>query len=291
VWGANNKRVNFLCPGDLEFQGSQIVRFEKPTFFEVKQRKPRQVVTLFKRPFEIFAVAGALIPFVLITANEVLTYFNPNYIGSGQLQLFLWPSSFMLMALHGADFWSWSTLLIYSLSIAINFLLYAFVGSVVAAVWSSITKRPLPALRIILWSGVALAIGSVLTGVGRPIRYELPDGYKGWVVIEYYNSACPPLESKGIFHVVKVPSSGRVCMSGLLQDEDSWRLPLYEYVRSDGTRRRIPSFKDDAREVWAGNYVLFQTREEGNPQYGIFVGNMKEYENRTSMPYTSRKAK
>jgi hypothetical protein len=141
-----------------------------------------------------------------------------------------------------------------------------------------------------MWGSIALVIGFVFIGVERPIRYELPDGYRGWVVIEYYNPACPTLESMGIYYVVKVPSSGHVCISGSLQNE-AWRLPLYEYVMSDGTRRRIPSFNNEAREVWAGNYVLFQTREEGNPQHGIFVGNMKEYENSTPLPYTSRKAK
>jgi hypothetical protein len=251
-----------------------------------------KALIMSRRPFEIFAIAGALIPFVLITANEVLTYFNPNYLGSPQLWLCLWPSSWFLMALHGGEFWSWSTMLVYALSIAVNFLWYAFVGSMGAVVWSLITKRPMPVLRILMWGGIALVVGFMFTGVGRPIRYELPDGYRGWVVIEYYNPDCPPRESKGIFLVVKVPSSGRVCISGPLQDHDgAWGLPLYEYVMSDGTRRRIPSFNNDAREIWAGNYFVFQTREEGNPQYGIFVGNMKENENRPRMPYTSLKAK
>lgn len=251
-----------------------------------------KVVIMPRRPFEIFAVAGALIPFILITANEVLTYFNPNYLGNPELFLCLWPSSFILMALDGVEFWSWSTLFIYAFSIGINFLLYAFIGSISAAVWPLFAKRPLPSLQFFLWGGVALAIGFVFLGVGRPIKYELPDGYKGWVVIEYYNPTCSPVENKGLYHVVVIPASGRACISGSLpEDGDVWRLPLYEYVMSDGTRRRIPSFNNEAREVWAGNYFLFQTREEGNPQYGIFVGNMKEYENRTPMPYTSHKTK
>ncbi len=256
---------------------------------EANQYKSIKALVLSGRPFEVFAVAGVVIPVVLISTREVLTYFNPNYLGNPQLLLSLWPSSFFLMALHRAGFWS--QVIVYTFSIAINILLYAFVGSIGAVVWSSIAKRPMPAIRILKWGSIALVIVFLFTGIDRPIRYELPDRYRGWVVIEYYNPACPPLESKGIFHVVRIPSSGRVCISGPLQDDDgAWRLPLYEYAMSDGTRRRIPSFNNDAREIWAGNHVVFQTREEGNPQYGIFVGTMKENENRPRMPYTSLKA-
>jgi hypothetical protein len=244
---------------------------------------------MFKRPVLVFAVAGTLIPFILITFQEVSLYFNPNYIGSGQLWLFMWPSSIMLMALHGSQFWSWDTVLIYAISIFVNVLLYAFIGSIVAAVWFLFARRPLPAFRIFLLSGIALVIGFALTGMGRPVRYELPEGYQGWVVIEYYNPDCAPIESKGIFLVITVPPSGRVCTSSPLPD-DAWRLYLYEHLMSDSTRRRIPSFNNKARAIWGGNYLVFQTKEEGFPQYGFFVGGEKENANRPPMPYTKLKS-
>lgn len=59
----------------------------------------------------------------------------------------------------------------------------------------------------------------------------------------------------------------------------------YEYVGLDGQRKRIPSFDNEAREVWAGHTTVFQTEEEGFPQQGIFVGTAAEYAKAGMMPY------
>jgi hypothetical protein len=51
----------------------------------------------------------------------------------------------------------------------------------------------------------------------------------------------------------------------------------YEYVGLEEQRKRIPSFDNDSREIWAGHTTLFQTKEEGFPQGGIFVGSATDY--------------
>jgi hypothetical protein len=87
--------------------------------------------------------------------------------------------------------------------------------------------------------------------------------------------------------VVGIPTSGHLCTSSPLPDF-VWTLNRYEYVGRDGTRTRIPSYNNDAREIWAGHTTLFQTREEGYPQEGFFVGTAAEYEKNRLMPYVRR---
>lgn len=190
------------------------------------------------------------------------------------------------MVLHGEG-WTVSTILFLTIIISINALLYALVGFVAAWVWFLITNKLFPATRIFLFTGGALLLAFVIFGVGRPTRYELPDGYRGWVVIEYRNPDCPPIRTSGIYLILEIPHSGHVCTSDPLPD-NSWRLTRYEYVRADGKRKHIPSYDNHAREVWAGHIALFQTRKEGFPQQGIFVGTKAEYEKSPRMPYVSQ---
>ncbi len=94
---------------------------------------------------------------------------------------------------------------------------------------------------VVLLSLVGLILFNLLfvQGVGRPVVWELPAGYQGWVVVRYLDATCPPLPVRGIFLVVSVPPSGRVCMAstGLL---DVWRGHSYVYLHPDGTRTPIP---------------------------------------------------
>src|SRR5207249_218479 len=54
-------------------------------------------------------------------------------------------------------------------------------------------------------SGIVIVICCVaLLGVllyrvfGRPMRYEVPGGFKGWLVVRYEDPSCPPLGKRGI---------------------------------------------------------------------------------------------
>jgi len=74
-------------------------------------------------------------------------------------------------------------------------------------------------------------------GVGRPVRFELPVGYRGWVEVEYGNPQCSRLTSRGLFLIVSVPKSGRSCTSNALGAYFAIR--RYEFVGVDGQRTAI----------------------------------------------------
>jgi len=73
---------------------------------------------------------------------------------------------------------------------------------------------------------------------GKPMRYELPEGFKGWITIRFADPTCPPLRSEGIFLVVSVPTSGRVCTS--TPHSNGWVYCRFEYLHSDGSKTSIP---------------------------------------------------
>jgi len=73
---------------------------------------------------------------------------------------------------------------------------------------------------------------------GRPMVYEFPAGFKGWVSVKFGDSTCPPLGRRGKWLVVNVPSSGKVCTS--TPHDDRWIHYRFEYVRPDGTLEDLP---------------------------------------------------
>ena len=125
----------------------------------------------------------------------------------------------------------------------------------------------LPVLIILVVFVILPALGG---GLGRPLRYELPAGYRGWVVIQYEDPACPPLQSKGIYLVIPIPPSGRACTSSPIPL--GWRYTRYEYVSPDGTRRAIRwgGWHPD-QEIWAGSWAPVQ-QGVSFPRSSFFVG-------------------
>lgn len=74
-------------------------------------------------------------------------------------------------------------------------------------------------------------------GFGLPVRWELPPGYKGWVVLRYLDASCKWIERRGLFLVIKVPQDGKACTSDFLARR--WRYNLFEYVHADGSRTKV----------------------------------------------------
>jgi hypothetical protein len=94
---------------------------------------------------------------------------------------------------------------------------------------------------VIVLTGIAvlLAIAALAGALGRPLRWELPPGYRGWVVVRFGDPACPPLRGSGIYLVVPVTAGGRGCTSSPVPA--GWRYYRYEYVGPDGIRTVIRS--------------------------------------------------
>jgi hypothetical protein len=95
---------------------------------------------------------------------------------------------------------------------------------------------------------------------GRPMLYELPSGFKRWVVVHFEDPSCPPLHKQGVFLVVPVPSSGQVCTS--TRHPEGWIYYRFEYLQPNGKREPLSlrSGTDPAGKVQV--YLLTYQPEE-----------------------------
>lgn len=130
--------------------------------------------------------------------------------------------------------------------------------------------------RPVVWVGlvtvlVLLFLGCYVLPHGRPIRWDLPAEYRGWVEVQYRDPACPPLLSDGLSIVVRVPPDGRVCTSS--SPTHAVRRPhRYEYVYADGARTEV--YRTDRGQggmIW-GKFTSLQDAREV-----YFVGTEDEY--------------
>ena len=69
-----------------------------------------------------------------------------------------------------------------------------------------------------------------------PSLYEIPDGFRGWVLMEFKNPACPALERRDGKWVFRVGADGRLCTS--TSPETEWAVDKYFFVGAE--RREIP---------------------------------------------------
>lgn len=80
-----------------------------------------------------FAIVGLLVPLALIAHNWIAFTIDRNHIPWTMFyQHYLWPSSIILMITH--DNFSLHTLIVLSISIAMNVLLYTIIGLLVKGV-------------------------------------------------------------------------------------------------------------------------------------------------------------
>lgn len=81
----------------------------------------------------------------------------------------------------------------------------------------------------------------LLTGCGltfrTPLDVLIPEGYTGWVRVEYGVASAPPYATEGGRHVLKIPSSGFVQTSSSF--EPGYAADTYYYVASDGRRTKV----------------------------------------------------
>jgi len=138
--------------------------------------------------------------------------------------------------------------------------------------------------RVALWtfSGIGVLIfGCVSLIYGPPLiqplylsklRYEIPDGYRGWVQYEVSNPHCPSLSRDGRFLVYVVDARGHGCTSDALPE--GWRTNLYEYIRPDGHRQNLPE------TGWGKGGLIWDQmyREQGaQKSYVFFVGTEQQF--------------
>jgi hypothetical protein len=95
-----------------------------------------------KRIVMIFAVAGALIPIILMITVRIELYFNVQKVPLTRLFWpYLWPSSIFLLATdRPSGGFVPSDIIVLLISVLANVLLYALIGLIIASAWNFISK-------------------------------------------------------------------------------------------------------------------------------------------------------
>ena len=93
-----------------------------------------------KRIVKMFAVAGLIIPIILLVTKLIELYINVKKVPvTGFLWPYLWPSSILLGLAHHSDAFDFTGWLIMGISIGLNVLLYTLLGLIIASVWTRIS--------------------------------------------------------------------------------------------------------------------------------------------------------
>lgn len=94
---------------------------------------------------------------------------------------------------------------------------------------------------ITLVAAIGLAFWLNLSGPKSPhrsVRFLIPDGYTGWVRIEFEQPGLPPLPAERGQYVARIPLAGTLKTS--TQEPFGWANDEYYFYSSDGLRQ-IPS--------------------------------------------------
>lgn len=133
----------------------------------------------------------------------------------------------------------------------------------------------------LLAAGVLLLMFVFLLN-NRTFRYDFPDGFHGWVVIQYGDPQCPELEKKEGHWNLQIPASGCLCTATPIPE--GFTRNVFQYVTSDGRRTPIPEkYADRDSQIWehvTGGKTL--TREF------FFVGTHDQYKQAPKLPYISQ---
>jgi hypothetical protein len=111
-----------------------------------------------------------------------------------------------------------------------------------------------------------IALAAVLVGCNtRPAeRWQIPDGYVGWIVVQYNNPSCAPLPETDGYTLLRVSPKGRLCTSDRQPNGEAF--DKYEYLRGDGGTREI----DQRTMVWGG-------KASSTGRSFVFVGTEQQF--------------
>jgi hypothetical protein len=141
-------------------------------------------------------------------------------------------------------------------------------------------KHPLiPVLSSLILAVVSiLAAGQQKKERLHPYQYLIPNGYVGWIRVDFYVKDAPAaLPIEGDYHVVKIPATGHFQTS----TEDAYGLlgDVYYYECGSRPQRLVIAQGKGACRIW-GNFQGAATLSDGTPytfRY-FFVGPKEEYQ-------------
>lgn len=71
----------------------------------------------------------------------------------------------------------------------------------------------------------------------QPTQYLIPNGYVGWIRVEYQIKKAPPLPQRGRYLIAKIPSTGVLRTSST--QGSGWAADEYYYFNSVGIHQRL----------------------------------------------------
>jgi hypothetical protein len=112
----------------------------------------------------------------------------------------------------------------------------------------------------------------------HPDRYLIPEGYVGWVRIEYEVSDAPPLPLDNGFYVCNIPPNGVLKTSS--SAEEGSAKDEFLYVAGDHAYPLSSTVSEGGGLIWGGGYgKSVNSKGEITERYGeFFVGPEAEYE-------------
>jgi hypothetical protein len=110
----------------------------------------------------------------------------------------------------------------------------------------------------------------------QPCRYLIPEGFVGWVLIEYnVDGASLPREETG-FLVLEVPTSGMLSIPG--SPQSGWAQDEYFYVDGQGSRERLRVTPPGSGGViWGTGVGSYEEDGAGLTAEHFFVGTEAEF--------------
>jgi hypothetical protein len=114
--------------------------------------------------------------------------------------------------------------------------------------------------------------------VHRPINYLIPEGYVGWVTVDYGVVGAPALPLQNDHLLVKFPNSRVVQTQSKL--EYGWASDKYFYYTMTGQQRELKNTKwGGGGMIWAGTVGSESDGKGGmrNIEQRFFVGTEEQY--------------
>jgi hypothetical protein len=132
------------------------------------------------------------------------------------------------------------------------------------------------ALTLALLTGLALWLSVSARNSTRPAsRFLIPEGYTGWIRIEFEVQGAPPLPIEVGEYILKIPPDGVLRTSSA--EQYGWARDHYYYYSAQGTRPLPDS--GSAALIWG------KINAEGSGAFGkrkyeeLFVGTVQQFKN------------
>ena len=129
-------------------------------------------------------------------------------------------------------------------------------------------------LALLISVGLWLGLGARNNSL-RSLRFLIPEGYTGWVRVEFEAQGAPPLPMEGGHYVLKIPPDGVFRTSSA--EQYGWAKDHYYYYSAQG-ERVIPASGPDEL-IW-GRINGEESGVRGKRKYEeFFVGTAEQFNN------------